>query len=135
MIRFFPEQLKAQLKERLSPCYMLFGNDPLLLQESQSCIRTYAETLQFNKYISVVLDTTTDWEAIFDTCQTFNLFSNRQTLLLILPENSVHAVIGEKLSVLTSLLHDDLLVILRGHKLDRALKNSVWFKEIGRAHV
>ena len=41
MIRLYPEQLRAQLTEGLRAAYLLLGNDPLLLQESQirrSCL-------------------------------------------------------------------------------------------------
>lgn len=36
MIRLYPEQLRAQLTEGLRAAYLLLGNDPLLLQESQT---------------------------------------------------------------------------------------------------
>ena len=38
MIRLYPEQLRAQLTEGLRAAYLLLGNDPLLLQESQDAI-------------------------------------------------------------------------------------------------
>ena len=39
MIRLYPEQLRAQLNEGLRAAYLLLGNDPLLLQESQDAVR------------------------------------------------------------------------------------------------
>ncbi len=42
MIRLYPEQLRAQLTEGLRAAYLLLGNDPLLLQESQDAIREAA---------------------------------------------------------------------------------------------
>ncbi|MCK8356961.1 DNA polymerase III subunit delta, partial [Erwinia amylovora] len=35
MIRIYPEQLGAQLREVLRACYLLRGNEPLMLQEAQ----------------------------------------------------------------------------------------------------
>lgn len=35
MLKLYPEQLRAQLNEGLRAAYLLLGNDPLLLQESQ----------------------------------------------------------------------------------------------------
>ncbi len=43
-----------------------------------------------------------------------SLFASRQTLLLILPENGPNAAINEQLATLVGLLHDDLLLIVRG---------------------
>lgn len=91
MIRLYAEQLGAQLQESLRPCYLLFGNDPLLLQESQDGIRDRAQEQQFDEHFSVTLDAGTDWDAIFSLCQARSLFASRQTLLLVLPDGGVQA--------------------------------------------
>ncbi len=49
-----------------------------------------------------------------------SLFASRQTLSLLLPENGPNAAINEELLTLTGLLHDDLLLIVRGNKLSKA---------------
>ena len=38
MIKLSPEQLSTQLKEGLRAVWLLLGNDPLMLQESQEAI-------------------------------------------------------------------------------------------------
>lgn len=135
MIRLYAEQLGAQLQESLRLCYLLFGNDPLLLQESHDGIRYRAQEQQFDEHFSVTLDAGTDWEAIFSLCQARSLFASRQTLLLVLPDDGVHAAMGEKLLQLASLLHEDLLLTLRGSKLTRALENTAWFKALSQRAV
>ncbi|VTR23536.1 DNA polymerase III subunit delta [Serratia fonticola] len=87
MIRLYPEQLAAQLREGLRACYLLSGNEPLLLQESQDLIRQAAQQQEFTEHYSISLDVHTDWDAIFSICQAMSLFASRQTLLLIFPEN------------------------------------------------
>lgn len=135
MIRLYPEQLGAHLQDNLRTCYLLFGNDPLLLQESQDTVRRQAESAGFTEHLSVSLDVSTDWNEIFSLCQAMSLFANRQTLLLILPENGANAAIGEKLSLLSTLLHPDLLLMLRGNKPTRAQENSAWFKTLSHDGV
>ncbi|UVK78228.1 MAG: DNA polymerase III subunit delta [Sodalis sp. Fse] len=135
MMRLYPEQLAAQLQKKLYPCYMLFGNDPLLLQECQDCIRARAEVLQFSEHVNITLDANTDWEVIFGICQSLSLFAYRQTLLLVLPENGVNSSYNKKLSMLALLLHEDLLFILRGNQLARSLENSTWFKTLSQNAV
>lgn len=130
MIRLYPEQLAAQLNEGLRGCYLLFGNEPLLLQESHDRIRQAAQQQAFTEHFSVTLDAHTDWDAIFSLCQALSLFATRQTLLLVLPENGANAAIGEQLITLSSLLHSDLLLMLRGNKLSKAQENSAWFKAL-----
>lgn len=135
MIRLYPEQLGAQLQESLRPCYLLFGNDLFLLQESQGHICEQAQAQQFSEYSSVTLDVNTNWDTIFNLCQALSLFASRQILLLILPDDSIPTVMGENLLQLASLLHKDLLLILRGSKLTRAQENSAWFKALGQNAV
>ncbi|MCL6329976.1 DNA polymerase III subunit delta [Pectobacterium carotovorum subsp. carotovorum] len=135
MIRLYPEQLTAQLHEGLRGCYLVFGSDPLLLQESLDSIKRVAQQHEFSEHFSFILDLHTDWDAIFSTCQALSLFASRQSLLLVLPENGPNAGMGENLVKLSGLLHPDILLILRGHKLTKAQENSAWFKALAQDSV
>lgn len=128
MTRLYPEQLAAQLREGLRACYLVMGNDPLLLQESQDLIRHQAQQQHFSEHFSFALDAHTDWDEIFSLSQSMSLFASRQTLTLHLPENGANAAMGEQLLKLSTLLHDDLLLIVRGGKPTRAQENAAWFK-------
>lgn len=59
-----------------------------------------------------------------------SLFASRQTLLLQLPENGPNAAINEQLATLVTLLHDDLLLIVRGNKLTKAQENATWYTSL-----
>ncbi|KML68647.1 DNA polymerase III subunit delta [Pectobacterium peruviense] len=135
MIRLYPEQLTAQLHEGLRGCYLVFGTDPLLLQESLDSIKRVAQQHEFSEHFSFILDLHTDWDAVFGTCQALSLFASRQSLLLILPENGPNAAMSENLVKLSGLLHPDILLILRGHKLTKAQENSAWFKALAQDSV
>ncbi|ACS84901.1 DNA polymerase III subunit delta [Musicola paradisiaca] len=135
MIRLYPEQLAAQLREGLRGCYLLCGNEPLLLQESQDQIRAAAQQQEFLEHFSFVLDNATDWDAVFSTCQALSLFASRQTLLLNLPDAGPTAAMSEQLIKLAGLLHPDILLIIRGNKLSKAQENSAWFKTLAEQGV
>jgi DNA polymerase III, delta subunit len=126
MIRLYPEQLRAQLSEGLRAAYLLLGNDPLLLQESQDAVRHTATEQGFTEHHTFTIDASTDWNEIFSISQALSLFASRQTLLLLLPENGPNAAINEQLATLVGLLHDDLLLIVRGNKLTKAQENAAW---------
>lgn len=130
MTRIYPEQLASQLQASLRGRYLLWGNEPLLLQESQDLIRQAAQQQGFTEHFSFSLDANTDWDEIFALCQALSLFASRQSLTLILPENAPNAAMAEKLLQLSTLLHEDLLLILRGQKLTKAQENSAWFKAL-----
>ncbi|WP_297203941.1 DNA polymerase III subunit delta [uncultured Pluralibacter sp.] len=135
MIRLYPEQLRAQLTEGLRAAYLLLGNDPLLLQESQDAVRHAANAQGFEEHHTVAIDASTDWNTIFSMCQARSLFSSRQTLTLLLPDNGPNAAINEQLSALLALLHDDLLLIVRGNKLTKAQENAAWLKALANRAV
>ncbi|KFC82704.1 DNA polymerase III subunit delta [Buttiauxella agrestis] len=130
MIRLYPEQLRAQLNEGLRAAYLLLGNDPLLLQESQDAIRQTASTQAFEEHHTVQIDASTDWQDLFSICQALSLFASRQTLLLLLPENGPNAAINTQLEMLVSLLHDDILLMVRGNKLTKAQENAAWLTKL-----
>ncbi|MGL4859776.1 MAG: DNA polymerase III subunit delta [Enterobacteriaceae bacterium] len=130
MIRLYPEQLAANLQQGLQRCYLLSGNEPLLLQESQDAIRQQAATQGFTTLLSHVLDKHTDWPALFEQCQSLSLFAERQILLLQLPEGGVNAALSEQLLTLSRLLHDDLLLILQAARLTKAQENSDWYRSL-----
>ncbi|MDM2932577.1 DNA polymerase III subunit delta [Citrobacter sp. Cu233] len=135
MLKLYPEQLRAQLNEGLRAAYLLLGNDPLQLQESQDIVRMAAAAQGFEEHHTFTLDNSTDWGAIFSLCQAMSLFANRQTLLLQLPENGPNAAINEQLASLVTLLHDDLLLIVRGNKLTKAQENAAWYSGLANNAV
>ncbi|WP_434525520.1 DNA polymerase III subunit delta [Photorhabdus asymbiotica] len=135
MIKLYPEQLISQLNEGLRNCYLIWGNDPLLLQESQDHIRRAAEQHSFTEHFTYTLDNHTEWNEIFSICQSLSLFASRQTLTLLLPENGPNTVMAAQLVKLEELLHSDMLLILRGLKLTKAQENSNWFKTLGKNGV
>lgn len=135
MIKLYPEQLISQLNEGLRNCYLIWGNEPLLLQESQDHIRKAAEQRSFTEHFTYTLDNHTEWDEVFSVCQSLSLFASRQTLTLLLPENGPNTVMAEQLVKLAELLHPDMLLILRGLKLTKAQENSSWFKTLGKNGV
>ncbi|MCZ7834377.1 DNA polymerase III subunit delta [Atlantibacter hermannii] len=135
MVRVWPEQLRAQLKEGLRAAYLLTGNDPLLLQESQDAIRQAAQQQGFDEHHTRQIDAQTDWEEIFSVTRALSLFASRQTLLLILPDNGPNAAVNDKLAELVNLLHEDLLLVVRAVKLTKAQENAGWFTALSSRGV
>ncbi|MDT9587415.1 MAG: DNA polymerase III subunit delta [Candidatus Arsenophonus melophagi] len=135
MIRLYPENLVTQLADKLRVCYLIFGNDHFLVNESADQICQVAKQQGFTERYSFSIDTSSDWDTIYRLSQSFNLFSNRQILILILPENGLTEAISCNLLKLSKLLHPDLLLIIRGSKLTKAQQNSSWYKRMGQVGV
>ncbi|GKX53258.1 DNA polymerase III subunit delta [Budvicia aquatica] len=135
MIRLYPEQLNAQLQEGLRSCYHLYGNEPLLLEESQDAIRHLASQQGFSEVFAFELNQQTDWDVIFSECQALSLFSSRKIFILQFPENGINAALAEQLTKLSTLLNPDILLILRGPRPTKAQENSEWFKALSNNSV
>lgn len=63
MLKLYPEQLRAQLKEGLRAAYLLLGNDPCC--RSRDAVRLAATVQGFEEHHTFTLDTSTDWGLFF----------------------------------------------------------------------
>ena len=129
-MRLFAERLTEQLSKQLHSVYLLFGNEPLLLQESRQSIQAVAHKQGFEERHRFALDTSFDWELLYQCCQSMSLFSSRQLIELELPETGVNTSISNGLLDLMDMLHNDIVLVLIGSKLTKAQENSKWFKAL-----
>ncbi len=135
-MRIFADRLPEQLAKTLHPVYLLFGNEPLLLQESKQAIRQAAASQGFDERHRFAVDNSFDWNPVFDCCQALSLFSARQLIELELPE-TVNAANAKELVALADMLHPDIMLVVVGTKLTKAQENTKWFKALnqGGCHV
>ncbi|MFW7524899.1 DNA polymerase III subunit delta [Vibrio ostreicida] len=127
-MRIFADRLVDQLNRQLHPIYLLFGNEPLLLQESRQAIQTSALTQGFEECHRFTIDNTFAWHRVYDCCQALSLFSAKQLIELELPEAGVNAGIAKELVSLSEQLHSDVILVVIGTKLSKAQENAKWFK-------
>ncbi|WP_394250781.1 DNA polymerase III subunit delta [Vibrio profundi] len=127
-MRIFADRLPEQLAKQLNNVYLIFGNEPLLLQESREAIQKAAKQQGFEERHRFAIDASLDWNQVYDCTQALSLFSSRQIIELELPESGVNAAIAKELLALSEQIHNDILLILIGSKLTKAQENAKWFK-------
>ncbi len=127
-MRIFSDRLADNLNKGLKHSYLLFGNEPLFVQESRQLITQQAKAQGFEEVHRFAIDNTLDWNEVFDCCQALSLFAQRQVIELLVPDSGINAAISKSLAELQPLLHDDILLIISGSKLTRAQENAKWFK-------
>ncbi|AKC32207.1 DNA polymerase III subunit delta [Candidatus Pantoea carbekii] len=135
MITIYSEELKKQLSQKLFSCYFLIGNESLLIQESIDMIVFYALNYGFEEHLRITLNLQTDWDMLFFKFQSLNLFNQRTILTLQFPINGLNRTISEQLVKLTSLLHNDILLLLNINKLSKKQENTIWFKKLSTQAV
>lgn len=126
MNRIFPEQLNHHLAQSLARVYLLQGQDPLLLSETEDTLCQVANQQGFDEKNTIQVDSQTDWAQLIESCQSIGLFFSKQILSLNLPENFT-ALLQKNLQELISVLHKDVLLILQVAKLDKGIEKQTWF--------
>lgn len=127
--RIFSEGLNAQLEKGLAPCYLLSGQDLLLVNESKDAIVKHARQQQFDDKIEAALNNETKWDDLFEQVQSNGLFSQRQIVILNLPD-ALTAPQQKQLAALLAFSHADLLFILHAPKFNKQTEKQAWFSQI-----
>lgn len=129
MQKLFPESLSLHLTKSLAPCYLLTGSDLLLLNESKDAIVQAARQQGFEEKTEITLGNDTKWDDIFEMAQSMGLFSQRQILILNLPEN-LTAAITKPLVQFCQLIHADLLPMFTLPKFNKTVEKQEWLQRI-----
>ena len=132
-MRIYPEQLLQNLNQKLSSCYMVFGDEPLLCLESISQIKKCAISQGFDETFSFNIDGHFDPDKIFNEFQSLSLFSTKKIIELTLTKTTKEntAFIKE----ISGYLNPDILLILTGPKLKMQQLNSAWFKSLDQKGI
>ena len=121
------EQLPKKLSKPLSSTCLIFGNETVLKQEALKIVLDCALKQGFEEKHRFTVDKQLNWQDIYEACQAQSLFSSRQVLILTLPESALSVAQGNALKALLPLLHEDILLLLDGPKLNKSQEASQWF--------
>ncbi|SHO57998.1 DNA polymerase III subunit delta [Vibrio quintilis] len=128
-MRIFAESLAGQLHQQLLPVYLIFGNEPLLIQESKAAVKAAAKNQGVDTFCRYQVDSSLNWDEVFEHFQTLSLFSSRQLVELTLPD-SFTASVTSKLLTLSTLVNQDTTLVINGPKLTKAQENTKWYKAL-----
>jgi len=127
-MRIYPEQLAKQLQQKLPSCCLIFGDEALLTIEAFEQIQEQAKQYGFLERFSYSLDGNFDKGQIFSQFNTLSLFSEKQIIELTLTKTSKENT--DFIREITALLNPDILLILKGPKLNAQQLKSVWFNKL-----
>lgn len=126
-------QLSTQLKKSLLPCYLVTGDEPLLVQESLDAIRSTARGEGFDSRDLFVATTGFDWSEFAAAGGNKSLFAERRIIELRLPTGKPGRQGAAAICELLPRLAADLLLIVSAPKLDRGAAASKWVKALQSA--
>jgi len=124
-LRIRAENLGIELSRKLLPCYLLSGDEPLLINESADLIRKTCKQQGFAER-QVFNSDSIKWEDFISEGQSMSLFAEKRIIELRIA-NSKPGDKGSKALVefLAQISEDILLLVITG-KLERSQQKSKW---------
>jgi DNA polymerase-3 subunit delta len=133
MARLDQNQLKQHLSSKLSPMYVLVGDEPLAQSECLDAIRLAARKAGADERNSFIVERNFNWQQIGQFSQSLSLFSSFRILEIHIPSGKPGIDGGKALSDLAANPIPDTTTIIVLPALEREAKNSGWFNALQSA--
>ncbi len=124
------EQLHAHLARNLARLYLVYGDEPLLVQEAADAIRGSAYGQGYGERDCLTVEAGFDWNRFLQSAASRSLFAARRLLELRLGAAKLDEAGGKALQAYAQRPADDALLLLSAGKLDAAAQKSAWFKAL-----
>ena len=126
-------QLESHLSKSLLPCYLVTGDEPLLVQESLDAIRNAARREGFTARELYVANPGFDWGELTGSGGNLSLFAEKRIIELRLPTGKPGVKGAAAIIDLLADQADDLLFLVAAPKLERNAAASKWAKALESA--
>jgi DNA polymerase III subunit delta len=130
MARLVQTQLKQHLSNKLSPMYVLVGDEPLAQSECLDALRQAARKAGADERNSFIVERNFNWQQIGQFSQSLSLFSSLRILEIHIPSGKPGVDGSKALSDLATNQIPDTTTIIILPALDREAKNSAWFNAL-----
>lgn len=126
-------QLSSRTRDELLPCYLVTGDEPLLVQEALDTIRSAARSQGFGSRELFVQTTGFDWSELAAAVGNLSLFADKRIVELRLPTGKPGVKGSAAISDFAQQAGDDLLFLVSAPKLDRNASKAKWVKALDAA--
>jgi DNA polymerase III subunit delta len=130
MARLNQTQLKQHLSNKLSPMYVLVGDEPLAQSECLDALRQAARKAGAEERNSFIVERNFNWQQIGQFSQSLSLFSSLRILEIHIPSGKPGVDGSKALSDLAANQIPDTTTIIILPALEREAKNSAWFNAL-----
>ncbi|QIR15471.1 DNA polymerase III subunit delta [Shewanella aestuarii] len=128
-MRVYPDQLKTHLKN-LAQVYLIFGDDPWLVDDSKRQIIKAAKKQGFDERVQLTQETGFSWNDLVQEWQSMSLFASRRIIELTLPQGKPGTEGASAFQTLLQQPNPDIILIIQGPKAGLEQTNSKWFKSL-----
>jgi len=123
-------QLPSHLQKNLAHCYLVTGDEHLLVSEALDTIREAARLHGFTSRELHVAAQGFDWAQLRDSSANLSLFAEKRIVELRLPTGKPGRSGSQVIVDLVERTDADLMLIVSSAKLDRSGQSSKWVKSI-----
>ncbi len=128
-------QLTKHLQNNLAPCYLVSGDEHLLVEEALDQIRAAARERGFTSRESQVAMPGFNWSQLAAFASNLSLFADRRIIELRLPTGKPGLEGSAAICEFATQLSDELLFIVITPKIDKKSANTKWVKTLGAQGV
>jgi DNA polymerase-3 subunit delta len=128
-------QLSTYLQKDLAPCYLVTGDEHLLVAEALDAVRAAARERGFTFRDLHVATTGFDWSLLRDSGSNLSLFAEKRIVELRVPTGKPGRVGSQAIADFVDNCDDDLLFIVVAPKLDRNAQSAKWVKTLESAGI
>ena len=136
-MRIDPERFSAHLvqatADSLRPVYLIYGDEPLLVDECCHAIRKRARELGYVERSVHTVESGFDWNDLYAATQSLSLFAERRLLELRLPSGKPGDAGAKMLIQLAQQPAPDTILLVIAGKLDKAGRESAWASALDAA--
>ena len=123
-------QLSSHLQKNLAPCYLVTGDEHLLVSEALDAVRNAARESGFTSRDLHVATAGFDWAQLRDSSSNLSLFAEKRIVELRLPTGKPGRNGSQAIVDLVEITDADLMLVVSAPKLDRSGQSSKWAKAI-----
>jgi len=124
------DQLTSHLKNELAPCYLVSGDEPLLVDEALDAIRAAARADGFTSRDVFVATTGFDWSQLAASGANLSLFAEKRIVELRLPTGKPGRAGGQAIVDFLDQLGPELMLVVITPRLDRKTASTKWVKAV-----
>jgi DNA polymerase-3 subunit delta len=125
-------QLTGHLQQALLPCYLVSGDEPLLVQEAVDQLRAAARSQGFTERELHVSGPGFDWSMLMTGGANLSLFAEKRIIELRLPTGKPGKEGSAAIVDLVAAANEDTLILVIAPKLDRSTQSAAWVKAIDK---
>ena len=127
------EQFPRHVQGDLAPVYLVAGEEPLLIEEALSALRSRARELGFSEREVLHADGSFDWGRLREARDNLSLFGDRRLIEVRLPGGKPGSDGGSLIQAYCKAPPEDTLLVVICERLDGRQRRSAWVSAIERA--